>query len=69
MIKIAVIKGDGIGPEIVVEAQKVLAALAAKTGLEFEYTDLLMRRACRYQTRLSRFAKSLMRFCLELSVD
>jgi len=42
MIKIAVIKGDGIGPEIVVEAQKVLAALAAKTGLEFEYTDVLM---------------------------
>jgi len=42
MKKIAVIKGDGIGPEIVVEAQKVLAALTAKTGVEFEYTDVLM---------------------------
>ncbi len=42
MKKIAVIKGDGIGPEIIVEAQKVLAALTAKTGVEFEYTDVLM---------------------------
>jgi len=42
MIKIAVIKGDGIGPEIIAEAQKVLAALSSKTGLEFEYTDVLM---------------------------
>ncbi|MEI6131346.1 MAG: 3-isopropylmalate dehydrogenase [Bacillota bacterium] len=42
MKKIAVIKGDGIGPEIVAEAQKVLAALTAKTGVQFEYTDVLM---------------------------
>lgn len=43
MIKnIAVIKGDGIGPEIVAEAQKVLDKVAAKFGHEFKYTDVLM---------------------------
>lgn len=42
MKKIAVIKGDGIGPEIIAEAQKVLAALTAKTGAKFEYVEVLM---------------------------
>lgn len=40
--KIAVIPGDGIGPEIVREAQKVLNAAAKKFGFELEYTELLM---------------------------
>ncbi|MDE5564167.1 MAG: 3-isopropylmalate dehydrogenase [Oscillospiraceae bacterium] len=40
--KIAVIKGDGIGPEIVTEAVKVLESVAAKYGHTFYYTDLLM---------------------------
>lgn len=40
--KIAVIKGDGIGPEIVTEAQKVLDKVAEKFGHKFEYTDVLM---------------------------
>lgn len=39
---IAVIKGDGIGPEIVTEAMKVLDAVAAKFGHTFNYTQLLM---------------------------
>lgn len=39
---IAVIKGDGIGPEIVTEAMKVLEAVAAKFGHQFIYTQLLM---------------------------
>ena len=34
--KIAVIKGDGIGPEIVTEAMKVLASVAKKFGLAYE---------------------------------
>lgn len=43
MVKnIAVIRGDGIGPEIVNEAIKVLDAAAAKYGHTFHYTDLLM---------------------------
>ncbi len=36
------IKGDGIGPEIVNEAQKVLKAVAKKYGHDFEFTELLM---------------------------
>ena len=40
--KITVIKGDGIGPEIVTEAIKVLDKTAEKFGHKFEYTDILM---------------------------
>ena len=40
--KIALIKGDGIGPEIVDEAIKVLDAIASVENLEFEYDDYLM---------------------------
>lgn len=42
MYKIAVIKGDGIGPEVTAGAIKVLDTVAAKYGLSFEYTDVLM---------------------------
>ncbi len=40
--KIAVIKGDGIGPEIVTEAIKVLDKVGEKFGHTFEYTQVLM---------------------------
>lgn len=40
--KIAVIRGDGIGPEIVNEAVAVLDAVAAKFGHTFRYSDVLM---------------------------
>ncbi len=40
--KITVIKGDGIGPEIVTEAQKVLDKVGEKFGHKFIYTDILM---------------------------
>lgn len=40
--KIACIKGDGIGPEIVEEARKVLDHIAERYGHDFQYTDLLM---------------------------
>lgn len=39
---ITVIKGDGIGPEIVSQAQKVLDKVAEKFGHKFKYTDILM---------------------------
>lgn len=39
---ITVIKGDGIGPEIVCQAQKVLDKVAEKFGHTFTYTDILM---------------------------
>ncbi len=36
------ISGDGIGPEIVAEAKKVLDKVAVKFGHKFNYTDILM---------------------------
>lgn len=39
---IVAIPGDGIGPEIVAEAKKVLDAVAKKYGHEFNYTEVLM---------------------------
>ncbi len=41
-LKIASIKGDGIGPEIVTEARKVLDQVAAQFGHTITYTDLLL---------------------------
>ena len=41
-MKIGVIKGDGIGPEIVDEALKVLDKVAEVYGHSFSYTQLLM---------------------------
>ncbi|MDD6798150.1 MAG: 3-isopropylmalate dehydrogenase [Clostridia bacterium] len=39
---IALIPGDGIGPEIVREARKVLDRVGSKYGHEFNYTEILM---------------------------
>ena len=41
-LKIGVIKGDGIGPEIVTEAMKVLDKAAKRYGHNIEYRQLLM---------------------------
>ncbi|MCR5784247.1 MAG: 3-isopropylmalate dehydrogenase [Eubacterium sp.] len=40
--KVGVISGDGIGPEIVGEAKKVLDAVGKKYGHSFIYDDILM---------------------------
>ncbi len=40
--KITCIPGDGIGPEIVAEAKKVLEKVAGKYGHTMEFTDVLM---------------------------
>ena len=40
-IKLAVVKGDGIGPEIVTEAEKILDKIGALYGHTFAYTDIL----------------------------
>ncbi|HEY8891466.1 MAG TPA: 3-isopropylmalate dehydrogenase [Clostridium sp.] len=42
MKKIAVIKGDGIGPEIVLGAIKVLDVISKKYNFPLTYTDVLM---------------------------
>ena len=39
---VAVIAGDGIGPEIVREARKVLDKIGSKFGHTFNYTEILM---------------------------
>ncbi|SEA65032.1 3-isopropylmalate dehydrogenase [Pseudobutyrivibrio sp. ACV-2] len=39
---VGVIKGDGIGPEVVTEAVKVLDAVGTKFGHQFNYTEILM---------------------------
>ena len=40
--KIGLIRGDGIGPEIVEEAKKVLDVVCEKSGNSFVYTELLL---------------------------
>lgn len=40
--RITCIPGDGIGPEIVAEAKKVLGRIAEKYGHAFTFTDILM---------------------------
>ena len=39
MSNIAILAGDGIGPEVMVEAKKVLTAIAAKFELEINTKD------------------------------
>lgn len=39
---IALIPGDGIGPEVVAEARRVLAAVASIHGHDFAFTELLL---------------------------
>lgn len=41
-VNIAVIKGDGIGPEVVSQAMKVLDAIGDKYGHTFHYEQILM---------------------------
>lgn len=38
VVKLAVIPGDGIGPEVIAEAEKVLEAATAGSGIRFEKT-------------------------------
>jgi len=41
-VKIAVIPGDGIGPEVIKQALKVLRAAAQKIDLSFEFQEVLL---------------------------
>ena len=59
---VGVIAGDGIGPEIVSEARKVLDAIGAKFGHTFTYDEILMFTECRLQMRRSPRQKHVMRF-------
>ena len=39
MTAIAVIPGDGIGPEVITSARAVLDAVSARHGIELSYTE------------------------------
>lgn len=60
---IAVIKGDGIGPEIIDEAIKVLDAVASVEGIEFEYNEVLMG-GCAYDETGDPLPQETIRACL-----
>ena len=60
---IGVISGDGIGPEIVAEAKKVLDKAGEKYGHSFTYQDVQsMRQACRLPMRQLQLQRHRMRF-------
>ena len=40
-LKIAILEGDGIGPEIMKQGVAVLDAIAAKCGHQFEYEEAI----------------------------
>ena len=67
---IAVLAGDGIGPEIITEAIKVLQAVAKKYHHSFTYEHALMGAAAidetgnHCQTKHLRFVSRVMRSCL-----
>ncbi len=42
MINIALIPGDGIGPEVIEQAKKVLSSISQKYDVEFNYTEVLL---------------------------
>ena len=42
MINIALIPGEGIGPEVIEQAKKVLSSISRKYNVEFNYTEVLM---------------------------
>ena len=44
--RIGLIRGDGIGPEIVTEAKKILDKIASVYGHQFTYQELLLGGAC-----------------------
>ena len=64
-LNIGIIKGDGIGPEIVTEAVKVLDKVAEQYGHSCEYTELLLGGASidvHGQMKLWQKQKNVMRF-------
>ena len=68
-LRIAVLAGDGIGPEIMEQGVAVMSAVAEKFGHEVTYKEalcghtLLMKLAILSQKKPSRPAWMLMLFC------
>ena len=60
--KVALIPGDGIGPEVMAEAVRVLDALEKKTDLRFTYQEALIGGAA-YDTFQEHFPESTAEIC------
>jgi 3-isopropylmalate dehydrogenase len=52
MYRIAILSGDGIGPEVIAEARKVIEKLSRKYALEFDFKECLIGGAAIDQTGL-----------------
>ena len=61
-LKIAVLSGDGIGPEVTQQAVKVLKAVQEVYGHSFEFTEALVGAIA-----IDKTGKILMQYCLEPS--
>ncbi|MTI85664.1 MAG: 3-isopropylmalate dehydrogenase [Firmicutes bacterium] len=64
MFKLAVLPGDGVGPEIMAEALKVLMALGKKYHLQFEISEALIG-GCAYDETGTPLPASTLDLCLE----
>jgi 3-isopropylmalate dehydrogenase len=64
MYKLAVLPGDGVGPEIMAEALKVLAAISEKFNLHFETNQALIG-GCAYDETGTPFPEETKKLCLE----
>jgi len=64
MYKIALLKGDGIGPEIVDSAVRVLEAVGKKRGIEFSFTPYLIG-GIAYDTTGNPLPEETVKGCLE----
>lgn len=62
--KIAIIKGDGIGPEVITEAQKVLDSVGKAENFTLKYNNFLMG-GCAYDTCGTPLPKETIKGCLE----
>jgi len=62
--KIAVLPGDGIGPEIIEQARKVLIAVGKKYNHNFQFTDALVG-ACAIDALGDPFPEETFRLCLD----
>lgn len=64
LYKIALIKGDGIGPEVISEAQKVLEALSHCENFSFEFEEYLMG-GCAYDKYQNPLPQETLDGCLK----
>jgi len=72
---IAILPGDGIGPEVMVEAKKVLDKIAEKFGHEWEYKEGLIGGAAwddfknHFRMKLKKSVKIVMQFYMDQLAD